>query len=124
MLWQGKAADYFILILEGRVEVTMGRENLVFETGSFTYFGMQALTQNIGVGEIKLGDCILCFYFIFLFLFTFKVVDLLFRPYTVGVFGCKVFCVIFVIITVLSRCFILLVWMSLSFFSLLGWETV
>lgn len=39
----------------------MGRENLVFETGSFTYFGMQALTQNIGVGEIKLGDCILCF---------------------------------------------------------------
>lgn len=124
MLWQGKAADYFILILEGRVEVTMGRENLVFETGPFTYFGMQALTQNIGVGEIKLGDCILCFYFIFLFLFTFKVVDLLFRPYTVGVFGCTVLCVIFVIITVFSRCFILLVWMSLSFFSLLGRETV
>lgn len=87
----------------------MGRENLVFETGSFTYFGMQALTQNIGVGEIKLGDCILCFYFILLFLFTFKVVDLLFRSYTFGVFGCMVLCVIFVIITVFSKRFILLV---------------
>ncbi|XP_054277203.1 unextended protein-like isoform X1 [Macrosteles quadrilineatus] len=50
---QGKAADYFVLILEGRVEVTMGRENLVFESGPFTYFGMQALTQNVGVGEPK-----------------------------------------------------------------------
>ncbi|XP_046658340.1 unextended protein isoform X2 [Homalodisca vitripennis] len=53
---QGKSADYFILILEGRVEVTMGRENLVFESGPFTYFGMQALTQNVGVGEPKLAE--------------------------------------------------------------------
>ncbi|XP_072943229.1 unextended protein-like [Epargyreus clarus] len=48
---QGKAVDYFVLILEGRVEVTVGRENLVFEAGPFTYFGVQALTQNIGVAE-------------------------------------------------------------------------
>lgn len=48
---QGKAADYFVLILEGRVEVTCGRENLVFESGPFTYFGQQALTQNVGVAE-------------------------------------------------------------------------
>ena len=47
---QGKPADYFVLILEGRVEVTVGRENLVFESGPFTCFGSQALTQNIGVG--------------------------------------------------------------------------
>lgn len=40
-----------MLILEGRVEVTVGRENLVFEAGPFTYFGVQALTQNVGLGE-------------------------------------------------------------------------
>jgi metal transporter CNNM len=43
--------DYFVLVLEGRVEVTVGRENLVFEAGPFTYFGVQALTQNMGVGK-------------------------------------------------------------------------
>ncbi|KAL0853107.1 hypothetical protein ABMA27_012875 [Loxostege sticticalis] len=48
---EGKPVDYFVLILEGRVEVTVGRENLVFEAGPFTYFGVQALTQNIGVAE-------------------------------------------------------------------------
>ncbi|XP_025407316.1 metal transporter CNNM4 isoform X1 [Sipha flava] len=48
---QGKPVDYFVLILEGRVEVTVGRENLVFESGPFTYFGSQALHQNIGIGE-------------------------------------------------------------------------
>ncbi|CAH2100637.1 unnamed protein product [Euphydryas editha] len=48
---QGKAADYFVLVLEGRVEVTVGRENLVFEAGPFTYFGVQALAQNLGVAE-------------------------------------------------------------------------
>lgn len=46
---QGKPVDYFVLILEGRVEVTVGRENLVFESGPFTYFGIQALVQNVGV---------------------------------------------------------------------------
>ncbi|XP_037875807.1 unextended protein isoform X2 [Bombyx mori] len=48
---QGKPVDYFVLILEGRVEVTVGRENLIFEAGPFTYFGVQALTQNVGVAE-------------------------------------------------------------------------
>ncbi|XP_075989155.1 unextended protein-like [Anticarsia gemmatalis] len=48
---QGKPVDYFVLILEGRVEVTVGRENLVFEAGPFTYFGVQALTQNVGLAE-------------------------------------------------------------------------
>nr|CAD7430430.1 unnamed protein product [Timema monikensis] len=45
---QGKAVDYFVLIVEGRVEVMVGRECLEFESGPFTYFGTQALTQNIG----------------------------------------------------------------------------
>uniref|UniRef100_S4PUL6 Unextended n=3 Tax=Pararge aegeria TaxID=116150 RepID=S4PUL6_9NEOP len=48
---EGKPVDYFVLILEGRVEVTVGRENLVFEAGPFTYFGVQALTQNVGLAE-------------------------------------------------------------------------
>nr|XP_019563660.2 LOW QUALITY PROTEIN: metal transporter CNNM4-like [Aedes albopictus] len=46
---RGKPVDYFALILEGRVEVTVGRENLIFESGPFTYFGTQALIQNVGV---------------------------------------------------------------------------
>lgn len=48
---QGKPVDYFVLILEGRVEVTVGLENLMFECGPFTYFGVQALAQNVGVGK-------------------------------------------------------------------------
>ncbi|XP_076651006.1 metal transporter uex [Halictus rubicundus] len=48
---QGKAVDYFVLILEGRVEVTVGKENMMFESGPFTFFGSQALTVNIGVAE-------------------------------------------------------------------------
>ncbi|XP_014237046.1 metal transporter CNNM4 isoform X1 [Trichogramma pretiosum] len=50
---QGKPVDYFVLILEGRVEVTVGRENLVFESGPFTFFGSQALTMNVGLGKAQ-----------------------------------------------------------------------
>lgn len=45
---QGKPVDFFVLILEGRVEVTVGKEGLIFESGPFTHFGLQALTQNVG----------------------------------------------------------------------------
>lgn len=48
---QGKPADYFVLVLEGRVEVTVGQEQLLFECGPFTYFGTQALVQSVGIGE-------------------------------------------------------------------------
>ncbi|CAH0553932.1 unnamed protein product [Brassicogethes aeneus] len=48
---QGKAVDYFIIVLEGRVEVTVGKENLMFEGGPFTYFGTQALVQTVGIVE-------------------------------------------------------------------------
>ncbi|XP_070140071.1 unextended protein isoform X2 [Drosophila kikkawai] len=44
---QGKHVDFFVLILEGRVEVTIGKEALMFESGPFTYFGTQALVQNV-----------------------------------------------------------------------------
>lgn len=48
---QGKPVDFFVLILEGRVEVTVGKENMLFEGGPFTYFGIQALVQNIMLGR-------------------------------------------------------------------------
>lgn len=58
---QGKAADYFVLILEGRVEVTVGQEQLLFECGPFSYFGKQALVQSIGVGNQSLMQNIIIF---------------------------------------------------------------
>lgn len=51
---QGKAVDFFVLILEGRVEVTIGKEGLLFESGPFTYFGTQALVQNVVTGKREL----------------------------------------------------------------------
>lgn len=47
---QGKPVNYFVLVLEGRVEVTVGREEMRFESGPFTYFGTQALTHCFGIG--------------------------------------------------------------------------
>ena len=56
-----------MLILEGRVEVTVGRENLVYESGPFTHFGLQALAginmSNIGhsfMHSIQLEMCLKC----------------------------------------------------------------
>ncbi|XP_065355938.1 unextended protein [Calliphora vicina] len=46
---QSKPVDFFVLILEGRVEVTVGKESLLFESGPFTYFGTQALIPNVVV---------------------------------------------------------------------------
>ncbi|KAI7793633.1 metal transporter CNNM4 isoform X2 [Triplophysa rosa] len=40
----GKPVDYFVLILQGRVEVEAGSENMKFETGPFSYYGVMALT--------------------------------------------------------------------------------
>ncbi len=51
---QGKPADYFVLILEGRVEVTVGKEKLVFESGPFSHFGSHALnglTTSLDLGQ-------------------------------------------------------------------------
>ncbi|XP_073334489.1 metal transporter CNNM4 [Pagrus major] len=42
---RGKPVDYFILILQGRVEVEAGNENMKFETGPFSYYGVMALSS-------------------------------------------------------------------------------
>ncbi|KAM7368533.1 hypothetical protein PAMP_012867 [Pampus punctatissimus] len=44
--------DYFILLLQGRVEVEIGKEGLKFENGAFTYYGVSALTLPSS-GEIE-----------------------------------------------------------------------
>nr|XP_002737208.2 PREDICTED: metal transporter CNNM2-like [Saccoglossus kowalevskii] len=40
---KGKPVDYFVLILTGKVEVNVGKEQLIFEQGPFSHFGQQAL---------------------------------------------------------------------------------
>ncbi|KAM6954599.1 metal transporter CNNM4-like [Aplochiton taeniatus] len=41
---RGKPVDFFVLILQGRVEVEAGNENMKFETGPFSYYGVMALS--------------------------------------------------------------------------------
>ncbi|XP_020942931.1 metal transporter CNNM4 isoform X2 [Sus scrofa] len=43
---RNKPADYFILILQGKVEVEAGKENMKFETGAFSYYGTMALSSS------------------------------------------------------------------------------
>ncbi|XP_068613309.1 metal transporter CNNM4-like [Brachionichthys hirsutus] len=42
---RGKPVDYFVLILQGRVEVEAGNENMKFETGPFSFYGVMALSS-------------------------------------------------------------------------------
>ncbi|XP_020635869.3 metal transporter CNNM4 isoform X1 [Pogona vitticeps] len=44
---RNKPADYFILILQGKVEVEAGKENMKFETGPFSYYGVMALNPVV-----------------------------------------------------------------------------
>uniref|UniRef100_A0A8B9MHU1 Metal transporter n=1 Tax=Accipiter nisus TaxID=211598 RepID=A0A8B9MHU1_9AVES len=43
---KNKAADYFILILQGKVEVEAGKECMKFEAGAFSYYGVMALSPS------------------------------------------------------------------------------
>lgn len=45
---KGFNCDYFALIIQGRVEVTVGSENILFEDGPFSVFGVGALTREAG----------------------------------------------------------------------------
>ncbi|XP_071987501.1 metal transporter CNNM1 isoform X3 [Engystomops pustulosus] len=44
---RNKPVDYFILILQGKVEVEVGKEGLRFENGAFTYYGVPAILTNV-----------------------------------------------------------------------------
>ena len=46
----GRACDYFVLLLEGRVEVEIGREGHKFQAGPFTCYGEQMLEQALEAG--------------------------------------------------------------------------
>ncbi|XP_042358187.1 metal transporter CNNM1 [Plectropomus leopardus] len=47
---RSKPVDYFVLILQGRVEVEIGKEALRFENGAFSYYGMPALISPLPIG--------------------------------------------------------------------------
>ncbi|KAI3363197.1 hypothetical protein L3Q82_011834, partial [Scortum barcoo] len=47
---RNKPVDYFVLILQGRVEVEIGKEALRFENGAFSYYGMPALIPPLPIG--------------------------------------------------------------------------
>ena len=47
----GVPADYFIMILEGHVQVACGREGLIFEAGPFCFFGQAALAAPAGARQ-------------------------------------------------------------------------
>ncbi|XP_068184123.1 metal transporter CNNM1 [Antennarius striatus] len=48
---RNKPLDYFVLVLQGRVEVEIGREALRFENGAFSYYGMPALIPPLPISQ-------------------------------------------------------------------------
>ncbi|XP_018414812.1 PREDICTED: metal transporter CNNM1 [Nanorana parkeri] len=44
---RNKPVDYFMLILQGKVEVEVGKEGLRFENGAFTYYGVPAIMTTV-----------------------------------------------------------------------------
>ncbi|CAM4703766.1 metal transporter CNNM3 [Caretta caretta] len=48
---RGQPVDYFVLVLQGRLEVEIGKEGLKFENGAFTYYGVSALMAPSSVHQ-------------------------------------------------------------------------
>ncbi|KAG5855277.1 hypothetical protein ANANG_G00047400 [Anguilla anguilla] len=44
---RNKPVDYFVLVLQGRVEVEFGKEALRFENGAFAYYGVPAIMPSL-----------------------------------------------------------------------------
>ncbi|XP_078421838.1 metal transporter CNNM3-like isoform X2 [Cetorhinus maximus] len=53
---RNQPVDYFILVLQGRVEVEIGKEGLKFENGAFTYYGVSALTVPSSVHQSPVAN--------------------------------------------------------------------
>uniref|UniRef100_A0A8C7GHB0 Metal transporter n=1 Tax=Oncorhynchus kisutch TaxID=8019 RepID=A0A8C7GHB0_ONCKI len=54
---RNKPVDYFVLILQGKVEVEIGKEALRFENGAFSYYGMPTLIPPLfGSGSSGLNQ--------------------------------------------------------------------
>ncbi|TNN75286.1 Metal transporter CNNM3 [Liparis tanakae] len=53
---RNKPVDYFVLILQGRVEVDIGKEALRCENGAFSYYGMPALIMPLPIGSKSDGQ--------------------------------------------------------------------
>lgn len=49
---KGVAAEFFTLIIQGKVEVTIGQDNLSFEEGPFTCFGTKALVSSLNAKSL------------------------------------------------------------------------
>ncbi|XP_004701063.2 metal transporter CNNM1 isoform X2 [Echinops telfairi] len=43
---RNRPVDYFVLLLQGKVEVEVGKEGLRFENGAFTYYGVPAIVTT------------------------------------------------------------------------------
>uniref|UniRef100_A0A8D0H4K9 Metal transporter n=1 Tax=Sphenodon punctatus TaxID=8508 RepID=A0A8D0H4K9_SPHPU len=54
---RNKPVDYFVLILQGKVEVEAGKEGMKFEAGAFSYYGVMALTASPGTNKCRKGFC-------------------------------------------------------------------
>ncbi|XP_034787285.1 metal transporter CNNM2 isoform X2 [Pan paniscus] len=54
---RNKPVDYFILILQGKVEVEAGKEGMKFEASAFSYYGVMALTASPGENKSPPRPC-------------------------------------------------------------------
>ncbi|XP_010081052.1 PREDICTED: metal transporter CNNM1-like [Pterocles gutturalis] len=48
---RNRPVDYFVLILQGKVAVEVGKEGLRFENGAFTYYGIPAIMAVVSSGK-------------------------------------------------------------------------
>ncbi|XP_062913267.1 metal transporter CNNM4-like [Mobula hypostoma] len=54
---RGRPVDYFVLILQGKVETEAGKEDMKFETGPFSYYGIMALGSSLVAPVCRLRTC-------------------------------------------------------------------
>ncbi|KAM8782420.1 metal transporter CNNM2 isoform 2-T2 [Rhynchonycteris naso] len=54
---RNRPVDYFVLILQGKVEVEAGKEGMKFEASAFSYYGVMALTASPGENKSPPRPC-------------------------------------------------------------------